>query len=75
MDNKFISKSERKIKILDKLDKSNEIIRKTDLASIFCVSERTIIRDIKSLRNENYTILIISGRNGGYRKMKGNDGN
>lgn len=73
MDSYFVSKSERKIKILEKLEASNEIIKKKDLASKFCASERTIIRDIKSLLNKNHTILIISGRNGGYRKKKGND--
>lgn len=58
---------------MNELEKSKDLVRKKDLASACFVSERTIIRDIKSLLDEGYTIIIIGGRNGGYRKMKGND--
>jgi len=74
MENTFISKQERQKIILKELEKSNENIKRKDLALKFDVSERTITRDINSLIEAEYNIIVISGASGGYKIRKRGDG-
>ena len=72
--NNFI-KSERQNMIVVEINKSNGIIKREYLSDKFGVTERTISRDIKEILRKNNSIIIICGRNGGYKNLKGNDGN
>ncbi len=71
----FFRKEDRQSMILEELNRSEGIVRKNELASKFYVSERTIVRDIKEILRENNSIMVISGRKGGYKNLKGNDKN
>ncbi len=71
----FLEKSKRQEMMVQELNSSKGIRRKKEFALKFCVTERTISRDIKEILQKNNSILIISGRNGGYKNLKGNDGN
>ena len=52
--------------LLEEIKRSQGIITKRELAEKFCITERTIIRDIKEILQENHIIMVISGRCGGY---------
>ena len=75
MENIYIQKIERQEMILREINNATRAINKRELSEKLGVTERTIIRDIKNIIQENDDILIIRGRNGGYKKMKGDDNN
>ena len=75
MDNIYIQKIERQDMILREINNATRIINKRELSEKLGVTERTIIRDIKNILQENDDLLIIRGRKGRYKKMKGDDDN
>ena len=75
MENIYIQKIERQEMILREINNATRAINKRELSEKLGVTERTIIRDIKNIIQENDDILIIRGRNCGYKKMKGDDNN
>lgn len=75
MENIYIQKIERQEMILREINNATRAINKRELSEKLGVTERTIIRDIKNIIQENDDILIIRGRNGGYKKIKGDDNN
>lgn len=70
-----LKKQERQRMLLEEIKRSQGIITKRELAEKFCITERTIIRDIKEILQENHIIMVISGRCGGYKIIKGYDNN
>ena len=75
MENIYIQKIERQEMILREINNATRAINKRELSEKLGVTDRTIIRDIKNIIQENNDILIIRGRNGGYKKIKGDDNN
>ena len=67
MENIYIQKIERQEMILREINNATRAINKRELSEKLGVTERTIIRDIKNIIQENNDILIIRGRNGGYK--------
>lgn len=63
----FLNKKNRRIRILEEIKLLKSVVNKKYFSEKFNVSERTIERDIKSLIDDGNSIMIISGRNGGYR--------